>query len=62
MKHYFNIKAVDTKLVGKDAGGITRIDVRAANWILGPAIDIRAIGDTYRPDSSLSQLPYVRFF
>ena len=27
----------------KGAGGSTRIDVRAVNWILGPTLDIHAI-------------------
>ena len=45
MQRYFTVKAAETKLVEKDAGGITRMDIRAANCILGPAIDIRAIGD-----------------
>lgn len=44
--NYFNTKAVDSELIIKGADGILRIDVRAANWILGSALDIWAIGGT----------------
>ena len=42
VQNVFSIKASDTSLITRDAGETLRSDIRAINWILAPALDIRA--------------------
>ena len=44
VQHFFSIKASETNIISKDPDGNTWCDIRTFNWLIAPALDIRAIG------------------